>query len=107
MQRIRCSVVRRGKNGLQDFKLPRQRKKETDKTPRCYVLYETGSWMVAGLMVESEVRGMVRWGERSDERCEDECARQPVVRTPGNPHFGTGPASVKILFPSIQAAKGL
>ena len=54
--------------------------------------------MVAGLIVESEVRGMVRWGERLDERCEDERARQPVVRTPGNPHFGTGPASVKILF---------
>ena len=61
-----------------------------------YMKLGPGWWLV--LIVESEVRGMVRWGEslRSDERCEDERTRQPVLRTPGNSHFGTRPASVKV-----------
>ena len=64
------------------FQVIMLKERETDKTARCYGLYETGYWGTGWrlvLIVESAVRGMVRWGGRCDERCDDERAKQPVL----------------------------
>jgi hypothetical protein len=106
-QRILCSVVRRGENGLRDFKLSHRRtgrRIRLHNATYCMKL-GTGWWPV--LIVENAARWMVRWGERWDERCEDERARQPVLRTPGSIRI-SAPGRLRsrpILVASIHAAR--
>ena len=64
------------------FRVITPNEREMDKTTRCYVLYEAGYWMVAGLgSLERSTRdGALGWGW--DKRCE---AREATcVTDPGN-----------------------